>query len=332
MIALQYDRFGEPEAVIVPTEMPVPEPPARSVRLRFVRSPIHNHDLAIVRGLYGIQPPLPAIGGSELLGIVDALGDGVANLKIGQRVATTLPYGAWAEFVLAPANGCVPIPDSLSDESACQLLAMPLSALVLLDDLRVEPGAWIVQNAAGGAVGKLVARIGALREINVINLVRRESSVAQLQALGIEHAIATEDQAWLQRVREIVGDRPIERIVDSVCDDTALRLQRLLGKHGQYVIFGALGASALRLDPSAFIFNDIVVRGFWMTAWMSDASSQQRIAALSEVFKLALAGKLPLTVAGTYAFSQATKAVAAAEGSGRQGKVLFAAGLGRASL
>jgi NADPH2:quinone reductase len=323
VIALQYARFGEPADVIGPTEIPKPEPAVGTARLKLVRSPIHNHDLMIARGLYGVKPPLPAVAGSEMLGIVDALGDGVAHLKSGQRVAT-MATGAWAEYVIVPANGCIPIPDGLADDVACQLLAMPLSALVLLDELRVEPGAWIVQNAAGGAVGKTVLTIAQSRGINIINLVRRESAAVVLRALGAKHIVVTDDAGWPQRVREIAGEEPIARVVDSVCDDTSLPLQRLLGKFGEYVIFGALGAAPLRLDPGTFIFNEIIARGFWMTAWMARATGEQRDAALGSVLALAGDGKLPLPVAGVHPLSEAKSAIEEAQRPGRLGKVLFA--------
>jgi NADPH2:quinone reductase len=326
MIALQFARFGEPTDVPEPVEIPAPEPAVAWASLKLVRSPIHNHDLSIVRGRYGVKPPLPAIAGSELLGTVERLGEGVSHLAIGQRIATTIAFGAWAEYVVVPASGCVPIPDALHDDVACQLLAMPLSALVLLDELRVEPGDWIVQNAAGGAVGKLVQSIAASRGVNVVNLVRRESAAEELRATGAAHVVATEHDDWAKRVAEFAGSARFARVIDSVCDDTAISLQRLLGKHGEYVIFGALGASALRLDPGAFIFNEIVTRGFWMTAWITRASAAQRETALKSVFELALGGNLPLHVAGVYPLRDGRAAVTAAERPGRQGKVLLAPG------
>lgn len=326
MIALQFARFGEPVDVLDPVEVPAPEPTAGMVRLKLVRSPIHNHDLSIVRGQYGVRPALPAIGGSELLGTVEHLGDDVSHLAIGQRVATTISFGAWAEYAVAPAAGCVPIPDAINDDIACQLLAMPLSALVLLDELRVGPGDWIVQNAAGGAVGKLVQSIAASRGVNVVNLVRRESAAEELRATGAAHVVATEHDDWAKRVAEFAGSARFARVIDSVCDDTAISLQRLLGKHGEYVIFGALGASALRLDPGALIFNEIVTRGFWMTAWVTRASAAQRETALKSVFERALGGKLPLPVADVYRLGEAKAAVIAAERPGRAGKVLLAPG------
>ncbi len=87
MLALQYSQFGEAAEVITPVEMERPEPGNGQVRLRLVRSPIHNHDIATIRGGYGVKPALPAIGGSELVGIVDETGEAAGAIEIGTRVA-----------------------------------------------------------------------------------------------------------------------------------------------------------------------------------------------------------------------------------------------------
>jgi len=132
MRALIHHTFGEPEDVLAVEEHEKPEPGPGQVRLRVLLAPIHNHDVLTVRGHYGIKPQLPAVAGTEAVGIVDALGAGVEHLTIGQRVATGSTPGTWAEYVIASARGVVPVPDSLSDESAAQLVSMPFSAISLL--------------------------------------------------------------------------------------------------------------------------------------------------------------------------------------------------------
>src|SRR5579862_1731331 len=97
MIALQFASFGQPTDVVAPKDIDKPEPGKGEIRLKLVLSPIHNHDLATIRGTYGIKPPLPAVGGSEMVGVVDAIGEGVTGISPGQRM-TTMLRGAWAQF------------------------------------------------------------------------------------------------------------------------------------------------------------------------------------------------------------------------------------------
>lgn len=290
--------------------------------LRVRRSPIHNHDLATIRGVYGVRPDLPAIGGSEFSGTVEEA-DAGSPLRKGARVAC-ITQGAWAEFALSPAAGIVPIPDSIPDEAACQLLAMPLSAIVLLDELHVKAGDWIVQNAASGAVGRTLMQEAQRRGINVINLVRREEAERDLRSAGAQHVVVTGGD-WPARVREIGKGAPIVRAIDSISGSEAIAMQRLLGVDGELIVFGGLGAEPMRLDPSLMISREIVVRGFWMNAWMRRPGNADRAAsAIRRVFELAMTGELPLPVAGVYPPTRARDALVAAETPGRGGKVLFA--------
>src|SRR5258707_13294962 len=124
MRAVLINSFGNPTDVVHLGEAPIPEPGAGELRVRLLKSPIHNHDLAIIRGIYGYKPALPAIPGSEALGVVDALGAGVKGCSVGQKVAVPAGARMCAEYLTAPAKAPVPVPPTLPDGIACQLLAM----------------------------------------------------------------------------------------------------------------------------------------------------------------------------------------------------------------
>ncbi|MDM7255384.1 MAG: alcohol dehydrogenase catalytic domain-containing protein, partial [Paracoccus sp. (in: a-proteobacteria)] len=146
MKSATHSQFGEPAEVLSLTESPRPEPGPGEVRIKTTLAAIHNHDLWTVRGSYGYKPELPAIGGSEAVGTIDALGDGVTGLDIGQRVTTASAHGTWAEFFTAPAAAVVPLPAASPDEAAAPRIAMPVSALTLLDFLGAKAGDWLIQN------------------------------------------------------------------------------------------------------------------------------------------------------------------------------------------
>jgi NADPH2:quinone reductase len=136
MRCVAYNAFGVPAEVLHLVDRPVPEPGPGEIRVRMVLSPIHNHDLWTIRGEYGVKPPLPAIGGTEALGVVDKLGEGVTTPALGQRV-TGSAADTWAESFLARAAAVIPVPDAIGDDVACQLAAMPLSAMMALEELGV---------------------------------------------------------------------------------------------------------------------------------------------------------------------------------------------------
>ncbi|GAA5195320.1 zinc-binding dehydrogenase [Microbacterium jejuense] len=323
MRAIVHHEFGDPAQVLGVEDLPLPEPGSREVRLHILLAPIHNHDLWTVRGTYGFKPDLPARAGTEAVGIVDALGDEVEGIAVGQRVASGGTFGVWSEFALAKAGAVVPVPDAIPDEVAAQLISMPFSAISLVDFLEVTEGDVIVQNTANGTVGRLVAQIGASRGIHVIGVVRREADAAELASAGIPDVVATEDPAWRDRVRELAGDRPIRAAVDSVGGPAAGDLLHLLGEGGTLVSFGAMAADRLELSSGDLIFKQAVVKGFWGSKVSATMSSETRRALFGELFQLVGSGRLSLPVDSIHSFDDVRAAVEANSRPGRVGKVLL---------
>lgn len=323
MRCISIDRFGPPAEVASAADRPLPEPGPGEVRVRMTLSPIHNHDLAIVRGVYGYRPALPAVPGTEALGRVDALGEGVTQLKLGQRVATASSNGTWAECFVAPAAKLVPVPDALPDEAACQLLAMPLSALMLLEDLKLEAGQWLVQNAANGAVGKTLATLARMRGIHVVNLVRRDKALADLESAGLSHGVSTEHAGWQQQVSQLTGGAPIVRAVESIGGEAAQQLMSVLGENGELVSFGSLTFKPLVIGAEQLIFKQTVVKGYWASKRLAATPPKELARMIGELAGMAAAGTLQLPVDAVFGLDQAAQAMAAAERVGRVGKVLL---------
>ena len=323
MLSALHRTFGEPAEVLTPSDSPTPEPKAGEARIRTILSPIHNHDLWTVRGQYGYKPELPAIGGSEAVGIVDALGPGVAGIAPGTRVAAAGVRGAWAEYFLVPAKALVPLPDAIADEAAAQLIAMPFSAITLLDFLGVDKGDWVIQNTANGAVGKTLAMLAAARGINVINLVRRDEGVDEIGSLGIANAVSTASAGWKERVAEITGGAPIRAAVDSIGGDASGDLMRLLGEGGLLVSFGSMSGEPMRIPSGATIFKQAVIKGFWSAKVGADMTPERRAALIGELTRLVADGALKLPVEAVFRLDRIKDAVRASQASGKVGKVLL---------
>lgn len=322
MRSATHDSFGDPAAVLKLADGPTPEPGPGQVRIRVILSPIHNHDLWTVRGSYGYKPTLPAIGGSEAMGVVDALGDGVSGLRLGQRVAAAGLRGSWAEYALAPAAGLVPLPDAITDEQGAQLIAMPFSAITLLGFLGVGPGDWFVQNAANGAVGKAVAMLARARGIHVLNLVRRDAAVAEMQDLGLD-ALSTEGADWPDRVRAATGGAPIRAAVDSIGGKAAGALLSLLADEGLLVSFGSMTGGAMEISSGDLIFKQAVVRGFWGAKVSAAMPADERARLMGELIGLVADGALILPVGGTFGLDRIGDAVRASLAPGKAGKILL---------
>jgi len=323
MRALVHDSFGDPAEVLTVRDVPLPEPGVGQVRLRTIASPIHNHDLWTVRGTYGFKPDLPARSGTEAVGLVDALGDGVQTLAVGQRVATGSAFGAWAEYFTAPAAGLIPVPDGMPDETAAQLVSMPFSAIALLESLGLEPDQWLVQNAANGAVGRLIAQLGSARGIRVLGLVRREAGVAELAAQGIGSVVATDTADWRERVAEITQGASVPAGVDSVGGAASGDVLSLLAENGRLVVFGAMAAPVMELASGDIIFKQATVTGFWGSRVTAAMPPAQRSVLIGEIVTRIGEGTLTLPVSQTYAFKDISAAARANFEPGRVGKVLL---------
>lgn len=323
MHCVSIERFGPPASVVSLADRALPEPGPGQVRVRMTLSPIHSHDLAIVRGVYGYRPELPAIPGTEAVGLVDALGADVSGLRIGQRVATASGTGVWAQYFIASANKLVPVAGALSDEAACQLLAMPLSALMLLEDLHLQSGQWLVQNAANGAVGKTLATLARTRGINVVNLVRRDSALADLEAAGLDNGVCTERTDWQKQVQAMTGGAPIVRAIESIGGEAAQQLMSVLSEGGKFVSFGSLTFKPLVIGAEHLIFKQITVSGYWASKRLAAASQPDLARMIGELSKLIGDGVLSLPVDAVFELRDVAAAMEAAERAGRAGKVLL---------
>ena len=323
MRSATYNEFGKPTEVLSLVDRPMPEPKANEVRVKTILASIHNHDLLTIRGKYGFKPEMPAIGGSEALGIIDAGGSDVKDLKVGQRVAAASVQATWAEYFVASADMVFAVPDSLKDEMAAQLIAMPLSALMLLEFLEVESGQWIIHNAANGAVGKSLAMLAAARGINTINLVRSSDAIKELDALDIKNNINTEDDDWKEQVRQIIGDDSISAAVDSVGGEASGDLLSLLGHGGTLASFGIMSGQPMTLNPTHLIFKQAIVKGFWGSKISQEMSVEKKQRLIDELIERATTDKLHLPVEAVFYLADITKAVDGKLQSGKKGKVLL---------
>ncbi|MEA5453233.1 zinc-binding dehydrogenase [Sinomonas sp. JGH33] len=323
MRAIVHRTFGEPTEVLLVEDVPTPAPGPGEVLVRTVLAAVHNHDLWTVRGTYGFKPELPARAGTEALGIVEALGQGVTGLAVGRRVVTGGTFGVWAEAFTAPAAALVPVPDDIPDEAAAQLISMPFSALSLVDSLGLGEGDLMVQNTANGAVGRLVAQFAAARGIGVIGLVRRTEGIAELAAQGIGRVVATDNEGWREEVAALAGGAPISVGIDSIGGAASGEVLSLLAEGGTLVAFGAMGSPRMDLASRDVIFKQATVKGFWGSRISAAMPAERRAELVGEVFRRVASGEATLPVYEIFAFDDVRDAAHANFDPGHVGKVLL---------
>jgi NADPH:quinone reductase-like Zn-dependent oxidoreductase len=329
MKALVFDRFGPAREVLQLRDVPHPEPGRGSVRVRMRDSPINPSDLSVVRGEYGRLPPLPATPGFEGVGVVDAVGPGllarVRGLKRGRRVAVLNGAGGnWQQFVVLPARQLVPVPDDLADEQVASFFVNPATALAMTQDvLRVPAGAWLVQTAAGSALGRMVIRLGRHYGFRTINLVRRPALVQELRSLGADAVLVTGVDDIPGQVAELTGGRGAPFGLDAVGGTATLDILRCLAPAGRVLVYGTLAGTPVPLEPRLLMVGQKSIAGFWLSEWVKTQGLLQMLRLFRRITTLMRAGVLVTPVAVSLPLERYQEALELAEQPGRPGKVLL---------
>jgi trans-2-enoyl-CoA reductase len=324
MLKAEYTHRGPvPQAVIHPAPLELPPPGHGQALVAMVASPINPSNLLTLTGEYAVLPPLPAIGGSEGVGRIVALGGGDgAALSVGQLVLLPRGAGTWVTHLLADARSLVPLPQGADPLQLAMLTINPPTAALMLSDFApLAPGDWVIQNAANSGVGAYVMQLAKRRGVRTVNLVRRASAVAPTEALGGD-VVLVDGEDVVPRVREATGGAPIRLGLDAVGGDDTDRLARCLADGGTLVNYGMLSGKPCHVAPATLIFRDLTVRGFWLVKWFRTASREAQRGLYAELTALIADGSLHAPVHATYPVAQIQEAVAAASAGSRNGKIL----------
>jgi NADPH:quinone reductase-like Zn-dependent oxidoreductase len=218
------------------------------------------------------------------------------------------------------------VPDALTDEQAATFFVNPATALAMTRHvLRLQPGDWLLQSAAGGELGKMIIRLGKKDGFRTLNVVRRREQVEELKRLGADAVIVESDGPLPEQVRAIVPEG-VRYAIDPVGGKTGSEVVASLGYGGRCLLYGSLTDEPLSLHPRLAIGNDLRVEGFWLGAW----AKKQRILTMLKLFKQVRAmmkeGVLQSSFAATYPLEEVRKAVEHAATPGKGGKVLLKIG------
>jgi NADPH:quinone reductase-like Zn-dependent oxidoreductase len=309
--------------------VPAPEPGPGEVRVRMRASPINPSDLLMVRGQYGRLAQLPATPGFEGAGVIDKAGPGMLKilrgLRPGRRVAVLNGQtGNWQELVVIPARQAVPIPDDIPDEQAAMFFVNPATAVVMIQSvLRVPKGSWLLQSAAGSALGRMVIRLGKHLGFRTISVVRRREQVDELRQAGADAVICSNDENVEDRVQALTEGQGVPFALDAVGGATGLSCLRSLAANGRMLVYGTLSSEPIPVDPRLLIAGQKRVEGFWLSEWARRQGVLTMLKLFRQVIRLMRGGVLTSEVGKTFSLHQVQAAVREAEAPGRKGKVLL---------
>jgi NADPH:quinone reductase-like Zn-dependent oxidoreductase len=232
--------------------------------------------------------------------------------------------GNWQEMVIIPARHAVPVPDDLPDEQVASFYVNPATALVLIRHvLHVPRNAWLLQTAAGSALGRMVIRLGRHMGFRTINVVRRRDAVDELVRLGADQVLCSADEDVPRRVQQITGGAGVHFALDAVGGAAGRDAARSLGAGGRMVIYGTLSGEPIPLEPRTIMSGQKRIEGFWMSEWVRAQSVVTMLRLFGNIVKLLRADVLTTPVGKAFSMDEVRAAVAEAERPGHQGKVLL---------
>lgn len=267
-------------------DLPTPEPGEGQVRIKVALASVNPSDEMFIQGLYG-QPRIKGnAAGFEGVGEVVASGGGaLADGYVGKRVAFVASVGApgtWSEYSIADAATCIPLIDAVHDEDGAAMIVNPLTALAMFDLVKRDEAKSFIVSAGASQLNKLLIGVAGDEGYRPIAIVRRDSQIEPLKALGAAHVLNSEaDDFDGQLAAVLKAERP-RVFLDAVANQLSARVFSAMGRHARWVVYGKLDTELpTLLEPGQFIFMMKRIEGFWLVRWMQETSTADKMAAIS---------------------------------------------------
>ncbi|RLA32117.1 MAG: quinone oxidoreductase [Gammaproteobacteria bacterium] len=305
--AIRIHETGGPEQMHW-EEVEVGEPGEGLVRLRHTAVGLNFIDVYHRTGLYPL-PPLPQVLGLEGCGIVEAVGEGVSEIAVGDRVAYAgVPPGAYAEQRLIPWHRLVKVPEGIDDQTAAAMMLQGMTACYLLRRCyRVQAGDTILIHAAAGGVGLISCQWAKSLGATVIGTVGSAEKAELAKAHGCDHTILYREEDFVERVKEITGGKGVAAVYDSVGKDTFMKSLDCIRRHGIMVLFGQASGNVEPFNLSLLAQKGslFITRPTLMTY---TADREDLLAISGELFDVVGSGTVRIEVNQTYPLSEAARA------------------------
>ena len=302
--AVRYHKQGGPE-VLQLDDVQVGDPGQGQVRIHHTALGVNFVDTYQRSGLYPMQ--LPAVAGNEAAGVVDAVGAGVADLKVGDRVAYTGLPGSYCEMRLVPADRMVKLPQGISDEQAASMMLKGLTVHYLIHTTYpVKKGETVLWHAAAGGVGLIACQWLKALGVVTIGTAGSDEKTALAKAHGADHVVNYSTEKFVDRVKAITGGKGVPVVYDSVGKSTWEGTLDCLSPRGLVVSFGnASGPVApVNLGILSTKGSLYVTRPTLATHIASRADLVERSNSLFDIVK---SGKVKIETTAKYKLADAPK-------------------------
>jgi len=316
---IQVDTFGGPEQLKLHEEA-TPSPAQGQLLIEVKASGINFADLVARQGHYPAFGSVPFCPGFEVAGVVSAVGEGVTNFSLGQRVMAMVQGGGYASHAVAPADMAVPLPDSLDFAPATALLVQGLTAYFLLETGQLKPGGTVLIPSAAGGVGSLAVQIAKLKGAGKVIGLASPSKHQKVRDYGADEVFDYNQPGWSKQVMDATDGKGVDIYLDSQ-GDAGGEGAHALGKGAYWLVFGGQSSGGGSLDSQTFmglIFSGVTIRGYSLYEDMDKVGR-----ALPELIGWAASGKLRIEADDRFPLADAAKAHEAIANRQTSGKVVL---------
>ena len=321
VLAIAAQKPGGPE-VLHARDLPLPDPGPGEALVRHRAIGVNFIDIYFRSGLYPWPVERDLVLGSEAAGVIEALGEGVEDLEVGQRVAYTIPNGAYTEARVLEARHLVPLPDAISDEVAAASMLKGLTARYLLHDSHpARKGETVLFHAAAGGVGLIAGQWLAAMGVNAIGTAGGPEKCALAREHGYAHVIDYKAEDFVARVREITGGAGVAASYDSVGRDTYPGSLEVLKTFGHFVSFGQSSGPV-----TDFSLADLAKGSFTATRPVLFHFTNDRqwlLKAAGELFDLIGSGSIRININQRFPLAKAAEAHRALEARKTTGSTIL---------
>jgi len=304
-------------------EVPDPEVRAGQVRIAVRAAGVNFPDILQTRGQYQFKPAPPFSPGGEAAGVIDAVGDGVTTVKLGDRVATTVIYGAYAEKIVVPELAVVKLPDAVSFEvGAATLLTYATTYHALVDRAAIANGNSLLVLGAAGGVGIAAVELGALLGARVIAAASSADKLAFCRAHGAVETIDYSKEDLKERIKSLTGGNGVDIVYDPVGGALAEQALRGMAWQGRYLVIGFASGEIPKIPLNLVLLKGCQIVGvFWGSFAMREPAKNRAHA--EQIFTWVAEGKLAPAIDATLPFTEAAEALARLERRQVKGKLVL---------
>ena len=320
MKAIQIAKQGGVEELQMTDVGAVPRPGAGQALVRIHAAGVNFVDIYQRRGYYPMK--VPFIPGLEAAGVVEAVGEQVADLRVGDRVAYAGHLGSYAEYTTIEADKLIPLPDSLSFVEGAAFPLQGITAHYLIHEYRtIKPGHTVLVHAAAGGVGGLLVQWAKHLGATVIGTAGSEEKAAVARAAGADHVILYTQQDFAAEVKRLTNGRGAELILDGVAKSTLPGDLEAAASRGYVVIYGAASGAADPLVPNSLMPRSLSLSGGHMQNFM--VTREELLRRTGDVLQAIRVGWLKLRIDSVLPLADAEKAHRRLEGRQSSGKIVL---------